>query len=68
MTEPRQVFVQVLKALTGQKCTPQQAQDILAERFCSGSAKNKTVVLLVDEVLSGPSYVKYTYVCQHMPF
>ncbi|XP_034240846.1 origin recognition complex subunit 1 isoform X2 [Thrips palmi] len=50
MTEPRQVFVQVLKALTGQKCTPQQAQDILAERFCSGSAKNKTVVLLVDEV------------------
>ncbi|KAK3919148.1 Origin recognition complex subunit 1 [Frankliniella fusca] len=50
MTEPRQVFVQVLKSLTGQKRTPQQAQDILAQRFCSGSAKNKTVVLLVDEV------------------
>ena len=50
MTEPRQVFVQVLKSLTGQKCTPQQAQDLLAERFCSGSVKNKTVVLLVDEV------------------
>lgn len=50
MTEPRQVFVQVLKALTGQKCTPQQAQDVLAQRFCSGSSRNKTVVLLVDEV------------------
>ncbi|KAJ1532158.1 hypothetical protein ONE63_000781 [Megalurothrips usitatus] len=50
MTEPRQVFVQVLKSLTGQKCTPQQAQDILAQRFCSGSGKNKTIVLLVDEV------------------
>lgn len=50
MTEPRQVFVQVLKSLTGQKSTPQQAQDILAQRFCSGSSKNKTVVLLVDEV------------------
>lgn len=50
MTEPRQVFVQVLKGLTGQKCTPQQAQDILSQKFCSGSSKNKTVVLLVDEV------------------
>ncbi|KAK2504390.1 hypothetical protein MC885_003144 [Smutsia gigantea] len=50
LTEPHQVYVQILQNLTGQKATANHAVKLLAERFCSQGASQETTVLLVDEL------------------
>ncbi|KAI5139209.1 Origin Recognition Complex Subunit 1 [Manis pentadactyla] len=50
LTEPHQVYVQILQNLTGQKATANHAVKLLAERFCSQGTSQETTVLLVDEL------------------
>ncbi|XP_051044383.1 origin recognition complex subunit 1 [Phodopus roborovskii] len=51
LTEPHQVYVQILQKLTGQKATANHAAELLGKRFCSrGSPQEETTVLLVDEL------------------
>uniref|UniRef100_A0A8C6R917 Origin recognition complex subunit 1 n=1 Tax=Nannospalax galili TaxID=1026970 RepID=A0A8C6R917_NANGA len=50
LTEPHQVYVQILQKLTGQKATANHAADLLAKRFCSRGSLRETTVLLVDEL------------------
>ncbi|XP_033097061.1 origin recognition complex subunit 1-like isoform X2 [Anneissia japonica] len=50
MTDPHQAPVQILKALTGQKATPEHAASLLEKRFSSASKKREPVVLIVDEL------------------
>uniref|UniRef100_A0A8C5ZR52 Origin recognition complex subunit 1 n=1 Tax=Marmota marmota marmota TaxID=9994 RepID=A0A8C5ZR52_MARMA len=50
LTEPHQVYVQILQKLTGQKATANHAAELLAKRFCTGRSPQETTVLLVDEL------------------
>uniref|UniRef100_A0A8D1IS53 Origin recognition complex subunit 1 n=1 Tax=Sus scrofa TaxID=9823 RepID=A0A8D1IS53_PIG len=50
LTEPHQVYVQILQKLTGQKATTNHAAELLAKRFCTQGASQETTVLLVDEL------------------
>ncbi|XP_027297947.1 origin recognition complex subunit 1 isoform X1 [Cricetulus griseus] len=50
LTEPHQVYVQILQKLTGQKATANHAAQLLAKRFCSQGSQQETTVLLVDEL------------------
>lgn len=50
LTEPHQVYVQILQKLTGQKATANHAAELLAKRFCSRGSPQETTVLLVDEL------------------
>uniref|UniRef100_A0A8C3VUH6 Origin recognition complex subunit 1 n=1 Tax=Catagonus wagneri TaxID=51154 RepID=A0A8C3VUH6_9CETA len=50
LTEPHQVYVQILQKLTGQKATANHAAELLAKRFCTQGASQETTVLLVDEL------------------
>lgn len=54
LTEPHQVYVQILQNLTGQKATANHAVKLLAERFCFQGTSQETTVLLVDEVRRCP--------------
>ncbi|XP_063469909.1 origin recognition complex subunit 1 isoform X5 [Symphalangus syndactylus] len=49
LTEPHQVYVQILQKLTGQKATANHAAELLAKRFCTRGSPQETTVLLVDE-------------------
>jgi origin recognition complex subunit 1 len=51
LSEPRQAYVQLLKALTGQTVTAEQAQQILERRFSRTAHRRITTLLLVDEVI-----------------
>ncbi|XP_042532895.1 origin recognition complex subunit 1 isoform X1 [Dipodomys spectabilis] len=50
LTEPHQVYVQILQKLTGQKVTANHAAELLAKRFCTRGSSRETTVLLVDEL------------------
>uniref|UniRef100_A0A8D2DH70 Origin recognition complex subunit 1 n=1 Tax=Sciurus vulgaris TaxID=55149 RepID=A0A8D2DH70_SCIVU len=50
LTEPHQVYVQILQKLTGQKATANHAAKLLAKRFCASASPQETTVLLVDEL------------------
>nr|BAE24817.1 unnamed protein product [Mus musculus] len=50
LTEPHQVYVQILKKLTGQKATANHAAELLAKQFCGQGSQKETTVLLVDEL------------------
>ncbi|KAM4872188.1 origin recognition complex subunit 1 isoform 2-T2 [Thomomys bottae] len=50
LTEPHQVYVQILQKLTGQKVTANHAAELLAKRFCTRGSSWETTVLLVDEL------------------
>ncbi|XP_035107377.2 origin recognition complex subunit 1 isoform X2 [Callithrix jacchus] len=50
LTEPHQVYVQILQKLTGQKATASHAAELLAKRFCTRGSPQDTTVLLVDEL------------------
>ncbi|KAM6172769.1 origin recognition complex subunit 1 isoform 2-T2 [Erethizon dorsatum] len=50
LTEPHQVYVQILQKLTGQKATANHAAALLAKRFCTRGSPQETTVLLVDEL------------------
>uniref|UniRef100_A0A8C0ZNV3 Origin recognition complex subunit 1 n=1 Tax=Castor canadensis TaxID=51338 RepID=A0A8C0ZNV3_CASCN len=50
LTEPHQVYVQILQKLTGQKATANHAAELLAKRFCTQGSPHETTVLLVDEL------------------
>ncbi|XP_051027399.1 origin recognition complex subunit 1 [Acomys russatus] len=50
LTEPHQVYVQILQKLTGQKATASHAAELLAKQFCSRGSQQETTVLLVDEL------------------
>ncbi|KAL1776566.1 origin recognition complex subunit 1 [Sigmodon hispidus] len=50
LTEPHQVYVQILQKLTGQKATVNHAAELLAKRFCRPGSQQETTVLLVDEL------------------
>ncbi|KAJ4447105.1 hypothetical protein ANN_09105 [Periplaneta americana] len=50
LTEPRQAYVQLLKSLTNQTMTSEQAQQVLERRFSAHT--RKATLLLVDEVRS----------------
>lgn len=50
LTEPHQVYVQILQKLTGQKATANHAAELLAKRFCTQGSSPETTVLLVDEL------------------
>lgn len=50
LTEPHQVYVQILQKLTGQKATANHAAELLAKRFCTRGSPQETTVLLVDEL------------------
>ncbi|XP_004371787.2 origin recognition complex subunit 1 [Trichechus manatus latirostris] len=50
LTEPHQIYVQILQKLTGQKATANHAAELLAKRFCARGSPPETTVLLVDEL------------------
>ncbi|XP_008065751.1 LOW QUALITY PROTEIN: origin recognition complex subunit 1 [Carlito syrichta] len=50
LTEPHQVYVQILQKLTGQKATASHAAELLAKRFCTRGSSQEATVLLVDEL------------------
>lgn len=50
LTEPHQVYVQILQKLTGQKATANHAAELLAKQFCARGSSRETTVLLVDEL------------------
>ncbi|KAF6110458.1 origin recognition complex subunit 1 [Phyllostomus discolor] len=50
LTEPHQVYVQILQKMTGQKATANHAVELLAKRFCTRGSSQETTVLLVDEL------------------
>uniref|UniRef100_G1S8M9 Origin recognition complex subunit 1 n=1 Tax=Nomascus leucogenys TaxID=61853 RepID=G1S8M9_NOMLE len=50
LTEPHQVYVQILQKLTGQKATANHAAELLAKRFCTRGPPQETTILLVDEL------------------
>jgi hypothetical protein len=52
LTEPRQAYVQLLKALTGQTTTAEQAQQLLERRFSRTAHRRITTLVLVDEVIT----------------
>ena len=59
LTEPRQAYVHLLKALTGQAVTAEQAQQLLERRFSRAAPRRITTVLMVDEV----STVTFSFGC-----
>jgi Cdc6-like AAA superfamily ATPase len=56
LTEPRQAYVQLLNALTGQTVTAEKAQQLLVRRFSRAAHRRVTTLLLVDEVISHISF------------
>ncbi|XP_006839833.1 PREDICTED: origin recognition complex subunit 1 [Chrysochloris asiatica] len=50
LTEPHQIYVQILQKLTGQKATANHAAELLAKRFCTLDSPQELTVLLVDEL------------------
>nr|XP_020725228.1 origin recognition complex subunit 1 isoform X2 [Odocoileus virginianus texanus] len=50
LTEPHQVYVQILQKLTGKRATANHAAELLAKRFCTKGSSQETTVLLVDEL------------------
>ncbi|XP_075854510.1 origin recognition complex subunit 1 [Microcebus murinus] len=50
LTEPHQVYVQILQKLTGQKATANHAAELLAKRFRTQGSAQETTILLVDEL------------------
>ncbi|EPQ11603.1 Origin recognition complex subunit 1 [Myotis brandtii] len=50
LTEPHQVYVQILQKMTGQKATANHAAELLAKRFRTQGSSQETTVLLVDEL------------------
>ncbi|XP_004774516.1 origin recognition complex subunit 1 [Mustela putorius furo] len=50
LTEPHQVYVQILQKLTGQKATANHAAELLAKRFLTRKSSQESTVLLVDEL------------------
>ncbi|XP_057600456.1 origin recognition complex subunit 1 isoform X2 [Hippopotamus amphibius kiboko] len=50
LTEPHQVYVQILQKLTGQRATAHHAAELLAKRFRKQGSSQETTVLLVDEL------------------
>ncbi|XP_032158987.1 origin recognition complex subunit 1 isoform X2 [Mustela erminea] len=50
LTEPHQVYVQILQKLTGQKATANHAAELLAKRFLTRRSSQESTVLLVDEL------------------
>jgi origin recognition complex subunit 1 len=50
LTEPRQAYVHLLKALTGQVVTAEQAQQLLERRFSRAAPRRITTLVLVDEL------------------
>ncbi|KAM5320175.1 origin recognition complex subunit 1 isoform 1-T6 [Glossophaga mutica] len=50
LTDPHQVYVQILQKMTGQKATANHAVELLAKRFCTQGSSQETTVLLVDEL------------------
>lgn len=50
LTEPHQVYVQILQKLTGQKATANHAVELLTKQFCTPGSSQETTVLLVDEL------------------
>ncbi|XP_022087380.1 origin recognition complex subunit 1-like [Acanthaster planci] len=50
LTEPHQAFVQILKALTGQKATAEHSSQLLDKYFTSAAGRKQPIVLLVDEL------------------
>ncbi|KAH9523633.1 Origin recognition complex, subunit 1 [Bulinus truncatus] len=50
LTEPRQAYVEILKALTGNKATADHAANLLNKMFTSPGPRSEPVVLLVDEL------------------
>ncbi|XP_036303144.1 origin recognition complex subunit 1 [Pipistrellus kuhlii] len=50
LTEPHQVYVQILQKMTGQKATANHAAELLAKRFRTPGSSQETTVLLVDEL------------------
>ena len=50
LTEPRQAYVHLLKALTGQAVTAEQAQQLLERRFSRAAPRRITTLVLIDEV------------------
>ncbi|KAK1340011.1 hypothetical protein QTO34_018575 [Cnephaeus nilssonii] len=50
LTEPHQVYVQILQQMTGQKATATHAAELLAKRFRTHGSSQETTVLLVDEL------------------
>ncbi|KAM7098321.1 origin recognition complex subunit 1 isoform 3-T6 [Molossus nigricans] len=50
LTEPHQVYVQILQKMTGQKATASHAVELLAKQFCTQGSAQETTVLLVDEL------------------
>uniref|UniRef100_A0A9L0J8E7 Origin recognition complex subunit 1 n=1 Tax=Equus asinus TaxID=9793 RepID=A0A9L0J8E7_EQUAS len=61
LTEPHQVYVQILQKLTGQKATAIHAAELLAKRFRTQGSSQETTVLLVDEGLTRMSFQPYTH-------
>ncbi|XP_013974879.2 origin recognition complex subunit 1 isoform X2 [Canis lupus familiaris] len=61
LTEPHQVYVQILQKLTGQKATANHAAELLAKRFLTQRSSQETTVLLVDEGLTRMSFQPYTH-------
>ncbi|KAM7098320.1 origin recognition complex subunit 1 isoform 2-T5 [Molossus nigricans] len=61
LTEPHQVYVQILQKMTGQKATASHAVELLAKQFCTQGSAQETTVLLVDEGLTRMSFQPYTY-------
>ncbi|XP_010983056.2 origin recognition complex subunit 1 [Camelus dromedarius] len=50
LTEPHQVYVQILQKLTDQRATANHAAELLAKRFRTRGSSQDTTVLLVDEL------------------
>uniref|UniRef100_A0A8C9A9P5 Origin recognition complex subunit 1 n=1 Tax=Prolemur simus TaxID=1328070 RepID=A0A8C9A9P5_PROSS len=50
LTEPHQVYVQILQKLTGEKATANHAAELLAKRFRTQGSPQETTILLVDEL------------------
>ena len=59
LSEPRQAYVHLLKALTGQVVTAEQAQQLLERRFSRAAPRRITTLVLVDEV----STVTFSFGC-----
>ncbi|XP_045147692.1 origin recognition complex subunit 1 [Echinops telfairi] len=50
LTEPHQIYVQILQHLTGKKASATHAAELLAKHFCTPGSPQETTVLLVDEL------------------
>ncbi|KAK0069981.1 origin recognition complex subunit 1-like isoform X1 [Biomphalaria pfeifferi] len=50
LTEPRQAYVEILKALTGNKATADHAASLLNKMFTSPGPRSESVVVLLDEL------------------